>query len=161
MRRVARALFATLLLAVSLMTGGAAAAQQEPDGFAQVQPVPEQQAPATTTTTTTTPPLVTPAEPEPVPDIGITVESENGAISNTVLIIILLTVGAVAPGILLLMTSFTRFIVVLALTRNAIGVQTIPPSQVLIGLAMFLTIFVDGAEDRTHRKDGEEHRQPD
>ena len=49
-----------------------------------------------------------------------------------------------APAIMLLMTSFTRFVIVLGLTRNAIGVQTIPPSQVLIGLAMFLTIFVMG-----------------
>jgi flagellar biosynthetic protein FliP len=117
----------------------------EPDAFTQAQTQqslqPEDQAPVTTTTTA---PLISVPEPEPVPDISISVDSESGALSNTVLIIIMLTIGAVAPGIMLLMTSFTRFIVVLGLTRNAIGVQTIPPSQVLIGLAMFLTIFAMG-----------------
>jgi len=84
-----------------------------------------------------------PSAPEG-PDIGITVESENGALSNTVLIILLLTVGAIAPSILLLTTSFTRFVIVLGLTRNALGTQQIPPTQVLTGLALFLTLFVMG-----------------
>ena len=76
------------------------------------------------------------------PDIGISIESENGAMSNTVLIILLLTVGAAAPSILLLTTSFTRFVIVLGLTRNALGTQQIPPNQVLTGIALFLTLFV-------------------
>jgi flagellar biosynthetic protein FliP len=129
------------------MTGSAAA--QQPDPFSEP-------ATATTVVTTTTTPAATATTPttaaplvevprvEDVPDISLKVESDSGALSNTVIIILLLTVGAVAPSILLLMTSFTRFIIVLGLTRNAIGVQTIPPSQVLIGLAMFLTIFVMG-----------------
>jgi flagellar biosynthetic protein FliP len=54
---------------------------------------------------------------------------------------LLVTVGSVAPAILLLMTSFTRFIIVLSLTRQAIGLQTVPPAQVLVGLAMFLSLF--------------------
>ncbi len=78
-----------------------------------------------------------------VPDVTIDVQGDEG-LSRTVVVILMLTVGAVAPGILLLMTSFTRFVIVLGLTRNAIGVQTIPPSQVLIGLALFLTFFVMG-----------------
>lgn len=82
-----------------------------------------------------------PEEPD-APDVAISVESENGALSNTVLIIILLTVGAVAPAVLLLTTSFTRFVIVLGLTRNALGTQQIPPNQVLTGLALFLTLFV-------------------
>ena len=57
-------------------------------------------------------------------------------------IILGLTVLAVAPSILIMMTSFTRIVVVLSLTRNALGVQSIPPNQVLVGLAMFLTFFV-------------------
>ncbi|MDG2114767.1 MAG: flagellar type III secretion system pore protein FliP [Actinomycetota bacterium] len=85
-----------------------------------------------------------PAEPTPPvgPDIGISIESENGAMSNTVLIILLLTVGAAAPSILLLTTSFTRFVIVLGLTRNALGTQQMPPNQVLTGIALFLTLFV-------------------
>jgi flagellar biosynthetic protein FliP len=141
-----RALLVAAVVAGVLLGGSAADAQQlEPDAFSQAgnQQIVQTQAQSATTTTTVAP-LVSVPEPEPVPDISISVDSESGALSNTVLIIIMLTIGAVAPGIMLLMTSFTRFIVVLGLTRNAIGVQTIPPSQVLIGLAMFLTIFAMG-----------------
>lgn len=81
--------------------------------------------------------------PEP-PDVAINVTSEDSALSRTVIVILMLTVGAVAPGLLLLMTSFTRFVIVLGLTRNAIGAQAIPPTQVLIGLALILTFFVMG-----------------
>jgi flagellar biosynthesis protein FliP len=76
------------------------------------------------------------------PDVAISVSSEDGALSRTVTIILLLTVGSVAPAILLLMTTFTRFVIVLALTKNALAVQTVPPAQVLIGLALFLSFFV-------------------
>ena len=53
-----------------------------------------------------------------------------------------LTVLSVAPAILLMLTSFTRVIIVLSLLRQAIGVQQLPPNQVLIGLAVFLTVFI-------------------
>jgi flagellar biosynthetic protein FliP len=89
-------------------------------------------------------PLVDVPAPAEVPDVTISVDSDNGALSQTVTIIILLTIAAVAPGILLLTTAFTRFAIVLGLTRNAIGVQTIPPAQVLIGLSLILTFFVMG-----------------
>lgn len=152
MVRAGKALLVAAITGAVLAGGSVAGAQVlEPDAFSQEssqQPIAQIVEPevdtTTTTTTTTVAPLVTVPEPEPVPEIAVSIESENGGLSNTVLIIIMLTIGAVAPGILLLMTSFTRFIVVLALTRNAIGVQTIPPSQVLIGLAMFLTIFAMG-----------------
>jgi flagellar biosynthetic protein FliP len=155
-RRASSLLAATLVVLGILGAATPAMAQTGPDPFAQIaaeQQETEPAAPAETTTTAPaaaadpaapTDPLVVVPEPDQVPDVSISVESENGGLSNTVLIIILLTVGAIAPGILLLMTSFTRFIIVLGLTRNAIGIQTIPPSQVLIGLAMFLTVFVMG-----------------
>ncbi|MBO9540968.1 flagellar type III secretion system pore protein FliP [bacterium] len=54
----------------------------------------------------------------------------------------LLTVLSLAPAILLLMTSFTRIVIVLSFTRQAMGTQMMPPNQVIIGLAMFLTFFV-------------------
>jgi flagellar biosynthetic protein FliP len=76
--------------------------------------------------------------------ITVGVPGDDASLSRTVIIILLLTVGALAPGILLLMTSFTRFVVVLALTRNGLGLQGIPPTQVLIGLALFMTFFVMG-----------------
>ena len=56
----------------------------------------------------------------------------------------MLTVLALAPSILLMMTSFTRIMVVMGFIRQAIGTQTLPPNQVLIGLAMFLTLFTMG-----------------
>lgn len=78
------------------------------------------------------------------PGVRLEVRPGDPTLSRTVLIILLLTVGSVAPAILLLMTSFTRFAVVLALTRNALGLQGIPPTQVLIGLALFMTFFAMG-----------------
>lgn len=57
-------------------------------------------------------------------------------------IILLMTVISVAPSILLLMTSFTKIAVVLALVRQAIGTPTIPPNQIIAGLALFLSLFV-------------------
>lgn len=78
------------------------------------------------------------------PQVGISINGEDGGLSRTVMIVLLLTVGSIAPGILLLMTSFTRFVVVLGLAKNAIGVPTLPPAQVLVGLALFLTFFVMG-----------------
>lgn len=77
--------------------------------------------------------------------LDITVDLGDGGTeepSQAVTILLGLTVLAVAPSILLMMTSFTRIVVVLSLTRNALGVQAIPPNQVLVGLAMFLTFFV-------------------
>ena len=59
-------------------------------------------------------------------------------------IIILLTVLSLAPAILIMMTSFTRIIIVLSLLRQALGTQQLPPNQVLIGLAMFMTFLVMG-----------------
>jgi flagellar biosynthetic protein FliP len=62
--------------------------------------------------------------------------------SESLTIIIFLTVLSVAPALLIMLTSFTRVIIVLSLTRNALGVQTVPPSQVLAGLALFITLFI-------------------
>ena len=62
--------------------------------------------------------------------------------SSTLRIILVLTVISLAPSILIMMTSFTRILVVLNFVRSAIGTQTTPPNQVLIGLALFITIFI-------------------
>ena len=64
--------------------------------------------------------------------------------SNSVVIILLLTVLSVAPSLLVLCTSFTRIVIVLSLTRNALGIPSIPPQQVVVGLSVFLTLFVMG-----------------
>ncbi|KUJ91479.1 MAG: flagellar biosynthetic protein FliP [Thermoanaerobacter thermocopriae] len=57
-------------------------------------------------------------------------------------IVLLLTVLTLAPSILIMMTSFTRIVIVLSFLRNALGLQQMPPNQVLIGLALFLTLFI-------------------
>jgi len=62
--------------------------------------------------------------------------------SSAIVLLLSLTVLAVAPALLLMVTSFTKIIVVLSITRNALGLQGIPPNQVLAGLAIFLSIFV-------------------
>jgi flagellar biosynthetic protein FliP len=61
---------------------------------------------------------------------------------QSVVIILLLTVLAVAPALLMMLTSFTRIVIVLSLTRNAIGLTSIPPNQVVIGLSLFLSLFI-------------------
>ncbi|MCB0990056.1 MAG: flagellar type III secretion system pore protein FliP [Acidimicrobiales bacterium] len=82
-----------------------------------------------------------PTEPTE-PDVAITIDTQSTGLTQTVVIILLLTIGSIAPSILLLATSFTRFAIVLSLTRNALGTQSVPPTQVLIGLALILTFFV-------------------
>lgn len=62
--------------------------------------------------------------------------------SDSLTIIILLTLIGLAPSLLMMMTSFTRIVVVLSLTRNALGLQAIPPNQVVVGLALFLSLFI-------------------
>src|ERR1700733_14445875 len=64
--------------------------------------------------------------------------------STAVLIIIIITLLAIAPAILVLTTGFTRVFIVLSLTRNALGTQTVPPNQVIAGLALILSLFIMG-----------------
>ena len=85
------------------------------------------------------------AEPAfPVPKIGISVEPAQNPkdVATSMQILLLLTVLSLAPSILIMMTSFTRIIIVLSFLRNALGTQQMPPNQVLIGLALFLTFFI-------------------
>jgi flagellar biosynthesis protein FliP len=72
------------------------------------------------------------------------VDGDGTSTSQPLVIVLLLTVVALAPAMLILLTSFTRIVIVLGLTRNALNLQGVPPNQVLIGLALFLTLFVMG-----------------
>ncbi len=67
---------------------------------------------------------------------------EGGSLSSTLQILLLLTVISLAPSILIMVTSFTRILIVLHFTRTALGMQTTPPNQILIGLSLFLTVFI-------------------
>jgi flagellar biosynthetic protein FliP len=86
-----------------------------------------------------------PAELNVLPSIDLKIGGGNGSpaeTSSAVQILLVLTVLSVAPAILLLMTSFTRIVVVLSFVRNALATQQMPPNQVLVALALFMTFFI-------------------
>ena len=74
--------------------------------------------------------------------VTVTYENGNGSINGALRILLILTAIAIAPLLLIMLTSFTRIIIVLHFARAAIGTQTAPPNNVLIGLALFLTFFI-------------------
>lgn len=74
--------------------------------------------------------------------IDLNTSADTGTLSGTLQIVILLTILSIAPSILIMVTSFTRIIVVLHFVRQALGTATSPPNQVLVGLALFLTFFI-------------------
>jgi flagellar biosynthesis protein FliP len=80
--------------------------------------------------------------------------SVPGQPSQIVSIILLTTILGVAPAVLLMCTAFTKIVVVLSLVRSAIGTQSVPPNQVLVGLALFLALFVMGPTFDAMQKQG-------
>lgn len=82
---------------------------------------------------------------DPIPNINFSIgDGTAGAegTSSTLNILLLLTVLSLAPSILVLMTSFTRIVIVLGFVRTSLGTQQMPPNQVMIGLALFLSFFI-------------------
>lgn len=75
-------------------------------------------------------------------NLTITYDNGNGNVAGPVRILIILTMIALAPALIIMLTSFTRIIIVLHFTRTALNTQTVPPNQVLIGIALFLTFFI-------------------
>jgi len=75
-------------------------------------------------------------------NLTITYNNGNGTVAGPLRILIVLTMIALAPMLLIMLTSFTRIIIVLHFTRTALNTQTVPPNQVMIGLALFLTFFI-------------------
>jgi len=88
--------------------------------------------------------VVVQAEPLPLPslNIGVGSSSKPSDMAVTIQIFLLLTVLSLAPGLLIMMTSFTRIVVVLSFLRTALGTQTAPSNQIIVALAMFLTFFI-------------------
>ena len=74
---------------------------------------------------------------------SIVINTPQGT-SNALMLVLLVTLAAIVPGLLMLTTTFPRFLIVLGLTRQGLGLNTTPPNQVLAGLAAFLTLFVMG-----------------
>ena len=89
---------------------------------------------------------IVPAEAIPLPSIQFGMEDvdEPGKVSSALQILFLLTILTLAPSILIMTTSFARIIIVLSFLRQAMGTQQTPPTQILIGLGLFLTLFVMG-----------------
>ncbi len=159
-RRVVLLMLA-LLAAAALLLLGSASAQAAPQ--LQGQPVQTQQirtqavhvrpaplpqahlpqAPGDPTEPTAPATPTDPASPSS-PDGGVTVQinGPDGTPSSAVVTLIGITLLSVAPALLLMMTSFTKIFVVLAMTRNALALPNIPPNQVLAGLALFLSFFI-------------------
>ena len=80
-----------------------------------------------------------------IPAVTVTTAPNGGQqYSLTLQILILMTAVTLLPGIVLMMTAFTRIVIVLAILRQALGAGQAPPNQVLIGLSLFLTLFVMG-----------------
>ncbi|WP_222265425.1 flagellar type III secretion system pore protein FliP [Modestobacter marinus] len=101
--------------------------------------------PAAAAPTAPTAPVEPTAPIAPVVDNGgVDISVGGNSPSTAVTLILAITVLSIAPSALLLVTSFTKMLVVLSLTRNALGLATAPPNQVLTGIALFLTIFVMG-----------------
>ncbi|HEU5044254.1 MAG TPA: flagellar type III secretion system pore protein FliP [Nocardioidaceae bacterium] len=136
MRRAILLLLAGIGLALVLLPGAAAAEPRPNRGPAVVTVALPDRAPGPTS----------PAKPT-APSINLNVNGTNpdGSKPATSLVIMMgLTVLSVAPALLLLCTSFTKVFMVLGITRNALGLTSMPPNQVLAGLALFLSLFIMG-----------------
>jgi flagellar biosynthetic protein FliP len=124
---------AGLLVVLVLVLTGPASAQEAPTPDVPVPPVPTIPQPGQSGG------LDDPEGPNATISIDL---SQGEAPSQSILIILGLTVLSVAPSLLIMLTSFTRMVIVLSLTRNALGLQMVPPNQVIVGLSLFLTLFV-------------------
>lgn len=111
-------------------------------GAAPVNPAPTVTPPSVPTPPSVSTPTTKPSDASINVDFGSLDGSGNKKPGQSIIIILLLTVLAVAPALLVMLTSFTRIVIVLSLTRNALGLPSIPPNQVVIGLALFLSLFV-------------------
>lgn len=87
--------------------------------------------------------MMTPIHADPIPNVNIQVGNEGSSSgTSSISILLLVTVLSIAPAFLVLMTSFTRIVIVLGFVRTSLGTQNMPPNQVLVGLALFLTLFI-------------------
>lgn len=75
-------------------------------------------------------------------ELNIETNAGNANLSSTLQMVLIITLISLAPSIIIMVTSFTRILVVLHFVRSALGTQTTPPNQILIGLALFLTFFI-------------------
>ena len=132
-----RRLAAIFLLAFALPMATAQAPAQP------AAPVATQSAGLLATPGATTAPAAAPGTPFKL-NIGLEGTGERGEVSIAVQILIIMTLLSVAPSIVLLMTSFTRIVIVLGFVRTALGTPSAPSNQIVVGLSLFLTFFLMG-----------------
>jgi flagellar biosynthesis protein FliP len=140
-----RTLAAALVLSGGLVAGGAAAAQAAaPASVTAAAPVAYSTGVSAGLPAGAVAPTgpAAPQAPAAPGSVSLDINGVDGKPSQSITIIIGLTILSVAPALLLLTTCFTKILIVLGLTRNALGLQGTPPNQVLAGLALFLTMFV-------------------
>ena len=144
--RAARSAAVVVLLALLMLVFGAAAAHAATPvsavsvSAAPVVPAPQPPAPAGPTAPASPASPAAPAAPGS--SVSVSINGVDGTPSSSIVVLLGITLLSVAPSLLLMMTSFTKIFVVLSLTRNALGLQGIPPNQVIAGLALFLSLFV-------------------
>ena len=142
--RRARALVGALVLAGACVLLGAG-----PSSAAQVDSVAVAGAAEAMTVATAVEPAP-PVEPTPPtapssdPTVTLDINGVNGTPDSSIVVLLAITLLSVAPSLLLMMTSFTKIFVVLALTRNALGLTGVPPNQVLAGISLFISLFIMG-----------------
>ncbi|ACB73699.1 flagellar type III secretion system pore protein FliP [Opitutus terrae] len=138
-----RAIFALAFVLMGFVLGPTVAAQTPP---AVVFPTTPAAAPANPAASpATTPGATSTTNKDPLRlSIGLEGTNQQGQVSVAVQIVLVMTLLSVAPSIVLLMTTFTRLVIVLGFVRTALGTPSAPSNQIVIGLALFLTFFLMG-----------------
>ncbi len=145
--RAALTLLVAALAAVAGLLLASAPAQAAPGPVpAVVAVVASPAAPAgpVAPTPPTEPTAPAPADDPDKPTVSFDINGVDGKPSSSIVVILAITGLSVAPALLLMTTSFTKIFVVLTITRNALGLTSAPPNQVIAGLALFLSLFVMG-----------------
>lgn len=138
--------FGLLLVALGFAPASFGQAQTPPAGGVLIPAAPPA-APATGNIITPNAPAAAPASSGGTPlrlNIGLEGTGQTGQVSVALQIVIIMTLLSVAPSIVLLMTSFTRIVIVLGFVRTALGTPTAPSNQIVVGLSLFLTFFLMG-----------------
>jgi flagellar biosynthesis protein FliP len=140
-----------LLLFAGLFTGLVTNGSAQTSSPAIIMP---STTPAATPSAPAATPATTPANADPFRlNIGLEGTGQPGQVSVAVQIVLVMTLLSVAPSIVLLMTTFTRIVIVLGFVRTALGTPSAPSNQIVVGLSLFLTFFLMGPVfDRVHKE---------
>ncbi|HVS53695.1 MAG TPA: flagellar type III secretion system pore protein FliP [Opitutaceae bacterium] len=132
-----------LVAIVALFLGAATESSAQTPVSGVVIPAAPPAAPASSNLTGATPTTATAPTPLRL-NIGLEGTGQTGEVSVALQILIIMTLLSVAPSIVLLMTSFTRIVIVLGFVRTALGTPSAPSNQIIVGLSLFLTFFLMG-----------------